>query len=283
MIAAINASYASTRALSAPPPEYYQAFKECMNEQGFDYYEPPPPEAIIPRDQQAALLDEVAGLDPTSSLFRNRYGYGVSTISAYLTVGFTEDPNSEHLAGMSSAEQDAWYLAAYGDDAFRAQQEAKSTGEHVTYEAGGCSKQADETTRNSDNAAQDADSEWRQVLQRIRSMREYVELEREWAECAAEQGYPHLTEPSSATDWLFGKLEEIQAPDPFADMTEYEIKALSDAEFEELADLQGRLYDLDDLAVLQEEELEFAQQLRECDIDYWAGVAELEERLDSEG
>jgi len=46
-----------------------------MNEQGFDYFEPPPAEAIIPADQQAALLDEIAGLDPTSSLFRNRYGY----------------------------------------------------------------------------------------------------------------------------------------------------------------------------------------------------------------
>jgi len=282
MIAAVNASYASTRTLSAPPPEYYQALKECMNEQGFDYFEPPPAEAIIPADQQAALLDEIAGLDPTSSLFRNRYGYGVSTISAYLTVGFTESPNAEHLAGMTPAEQDAWYLAAYGDDAFRAQQEARSTEEQVTFEAGGCSKQADDATRDIPGTVQDAGSEWRELLQRIESMSEHVELEREWSECAAEQGYPQLTEARSATDWLYEKLDELQQPDPFAGMTEEEVRALDEAEFEELADLQGRLYDLDDLAVLQEEELELAQQLKDCDLAYWKGLAELEQQLTGE-
>jgi len=113
-------------------------------------------------------------------------------------------------------------------------------------------------------------------------MSEHVELEREWSECAAEQGYPQLTEARSATDWLYEKLDELQQPDPFAGMTEYEVKALSETEFEELADLQGRLYDLDDLAVLQEEELDLAQQLKECDIAYWKAIAELENQLSAE-
>jgi len=65
-------------------------------------------------------------------------------------------------------------------------------------------------------------------------------------------------------------------------MTEEEVRALDEAEFEELADLQGRLYDLDDLAVLQEEELELAQQLKDCDLAYWKGLAELEQQLTGE-
>lgn len=42
---------------------------------------------------------------------------------------------------------------------------------------------------------------------------------------------------------------------------------------------EGQIYDLEQLRELQQQELELAQQLKDCDRAYWEGFAELEDRV----
>lgn len=283
MTAAHDSFYAATAALINPSPEYYQTLKECMNEQGFDYEDPSPPQSIISIEELTELIEQVTGLDRTSSLFRDRYGYGVSTIGVYLAVRFVDDPNSEYFAGMSASDRQAWNAAAYGEAYVDISQEAQAAGgeEDFYFQMGGCTRAAEEASDFYPEQLQDGSFGWWELLDRIEASQGYVELEQEWARCAADQGYPQFTTVESLTDYLDTKLQEIEVKDPFAGMTERDIASLSNAELRAMKEAQQRLYgqglryDLDVLSELQKEELELAQQLNACDIAYWTGFDEL--------
>jgi len=115
LLAAANAqTFANLSKSINPPPEYYQIIRECMNAQGFEFMIGTA-ERLISQGELTALLEEVGGLDPTSSLYRNRYGYGVTTVAAYLDIGSNQrDPNEELINQMTSSEQQAWVAALYG-------------------------------------------------------------------------------------------------------------------------------------------------------------------------
>jgi len=291
MIAAHDSFYAATAALINPSPEYHQTLKECMNEQGFDYEEPSPPRSIISIRELTELIEEVTGLNRTSSLFRDRYGYGVSTISAYLAVTFVDDPNSEHLAGLSASERQAWNAAAYGDAYVDISQELPAAGgeNDLYFQMGGCTRAAEEASDFYPAHLQNGSSDWWELLDRIEASQGYVELEQEWARCAADQGYPQFTTVKSLTGYLDTKLEEIEARDPYAGMTERDFASLSEEQRRTMNEAQRAIYDqglrynLDDLGELQQQELELAQQLKACDIAYWTGFDELVDRQIPDG
>ena len=262
-----------------PSPEYYQSVKECMKAQGFEYLEPLPPEFLIPLSEMTALLEEVAALDPTSSRYRNRYGYGVSTVNAYLNSAIfpDEDPNWELRDAMSDSERDAWWDALWGrveDGVFD-----PLLGGEVGEPVGGCHMEAEEAagiewdTTGEESLAQE------EAWERIRAADGYVELEQDWSTCAAEQGYEGLAAFSDVYRLIRDKLTEILAPDPFANLTDDDLAGLSDEEWDELYEQQNNPYTLEDLAVVQQEELEIAARLADCDRAYWTGFAELEDRL----
>ncbi len=263
------------------PPEYHQTLKECMKAQGFEYLEPPPPEFIIPLNEMTSLLEEVAALDPTSSRYRNRYGYGVSTIGAYLTTVSLpdEDPNRELLQTMSDSERQAWW------DALQGPIETVALGSDVfeSVEIGGCTKEAEDAAGIDWNLLEEDSVANQERRQRIEASEGYVEMEQGWARCAAEQGLDNLASFGDQYRLLYDKLAEIRAPNPFESLTDEEHANLSDEELDELYELQDQLYSLEDLAAVQQEELDLAQQLADCDRAYWSGFAELEDQLDPDG
>ncbi len=268
------------------PPEYYQAVKECMKAQGFEYHEPPPPEFLIPLSEMTSLLQEVAALDPTSSLYRNRYGYGVSTVDAYLwTVGYAdEDPNWEMLQTMSAAEQQAWATALYGPAEGKTfapdwQPTEENLSEDQPFKSDGCHKEAEDAAGVSRDPQDEAYASRQETWLRIEASEGYVELEQDWARCAAEQGFEDLASFDDLYRLLYEKLSEIQVPSRWNNLAEEGFANLSEDEIDEVAEWQGPEYSLDHLAVVQQEELEIAARLADCDRAYWTGFAELEDRL----
>ena len=268
-----------------PSPEYTETLKECMRAQGFEYQEPPPPEFLIPLSDLTGLFEEVAELDPTSSLYRNRYGYGVSTVDAYLwSASYSgEDPNWEMLQTMSTSERMAWETALYGPALAKfSDPEYQPTEEDLAgdFEIGGCTKEAEDAVGIDWELQEEDFAVHMETWQRIEASTGFVDLERDWAGCAAEQGFEELTSFSDVHNLLYDKLSEIQAPSPFDDMTEEDFANLSDEEWEELIESDmGPPFTLEDLATVQEEELDIAARLADCDRAYWTGFAELEDRL----
>ena len=269
-----------------PPPEYAETLKECMRGQGFEYQDPPLPEFLIPLSDLTDLLEEVAGLDPTSSLYRNRYGYGVSTVDAYLwSASYSdEDPNREMLQAMSTSERMAWETALYGPALAKfADPEYQPSEEDLAgdFEIGGCTKEAEEAADIDWDLDDEGDfAGYMETWQRIEASEGFVDLERDWAQCASEEGLEDLTSFQDVYFLLDDRLQAIQAPTPWDDMTDEDFANLSEEEWEEIEDFKpGPLYSLEDLAAVQQEELDLAQQLADCDRAYWTGFAELEDRL----
>jgi len=289
------------------PPEYSRVLKDCMNSQGFEYLITMP-ERLISQSDLNALLEEVASLNPTSSLYRNRYGYGVTTVGAYLDVGnvqqdlstdFLDHGNAELLDQMSEGEVLAWLAALHGPklgqllDPFRDpdyQPSGEELGEDlfkVLAEPGGCSAEAAPFLEN-DIGMSEEDSELlgEQLLQ-ISGSEGYVVLEQEWARCAADEGFSGLSSIASVTNLLFDKFEELRSPESIGGaqlerllgLTRQELDSLSLDEIEERLEATPFQYTLEDLERLQQEELELAHRLQHCDRAYWEGYAELEDRL----
>ncbi len=263
-----------------PPPEYHQAIKECMKAQGFDYLAPEPPEFLIPLSEMTALLQDVAALDPTSSRYRNRFGYGVSTVQAYLSgdPSLGQDPNEEVRDALSDTAQQAWWVALEGMEGGTF--DADLDDEVVDgIETGGCITEAETAVGIDWHQDPEASLAHRETSQRIVASPQYVELEQGWARCAAEQGHEGMASLGDVYALLYDRLAEIQAPDPFASLTSEDAQSMGDEEWEELFAQQSRLYSLEDLAVVQQSELDLAQQLADCDRAYWTGWADLENQL----
>jgi len=270
-----------------PPPIYQQTIKECMNAQGFDYLVPQPPEFLIPMSDLTRILDDVANLDPTSSRYRNRYGYGVTTVDALMfsAIPFGDDPNAAILQQMTPSEQDAWYNALYGpsEAEFLEDPTYEPTEEEIfeMLESRGCTREGEDAagTGFDFEQMQQEGLAFEESYQRIQSSEGFVEIEQNWAACVAEQGFGDLTSFDSLVEMLWEKLEEIRAPDPFEALSEEDWVNMTESEYMEILGSMGPAYDLDELAALQQEELDIAQRLKDCDVAYWTGFAELENQL----
>ena len=257
-----------------------------MKAQGFEYLLPPPPEYIIPLSDLTDILEEAGAMDRGSSEFRRRFGYGVSTIDAYLDTYSGNDPNRARLKTMSAAEQRAWDAALYGpelakwrDPEYEPTPEELSGEVSIDLEIGGCEKEAAEAAGVTHNVyEQDTESDV-ELRGRIYASVEYVELEQEWFRCAADQGFDDLTWAGSGSGLVYDKLEAIRAPAPWDDLTFEEWASMSEDDLWELYESMGPLYSLEELAVVQQEELEIAARLEDCDAAYWTGYDELEDRL----
>lgn len=262
-----------------------------MSKQGFVYLEPLPLEFIISQEELTMLLQDVGGLDPTSSRFRARYSYGLTTIDAYLSkITHPIDPNADILAEMDAAGQQAWFVALYGQDLAKFTDpsyipaEPELSGDFGDTDFGGCAREAMEASGLIDVVRQDDASELQEMIARIESAEGFVELERDWTRCAADKGYGELTSFSSIQHLFWDKLSEIEVPDPYLGLGDD--VTLTEQEYEKLQEQQElyrQRYAPEDLARVQQEELDLAQDLADCDIAYWTGFAEIEDRLFPDG
>jgi len=296
-IAAHSQAYSVLSMLANPSPEYAQTLKDCMNAQGFDY-EIDTPVRLIPESDMNALLEDVASMNPTSSLYRNRYGYGITTIAAYLDGSARADSNEELLDQMSDAEIEAWIIALHGpsmgkffDPEYAPTEE--EIGEDLVgifSEPDGCNAEAAPFLEIDFGMPQEESEAVSEMLLQIAGSEEHVVLEQQWAGCAADEGFRDFTLIASVTEFFLDKFEQLRRQSLSGRRLE-RVLGLSRAELDELSleEIEDRLeavpfrYTLEDLEQLQLEELEIARRLKDCDRAYWEGYAELEDRLFPDG
>jgi len=300
LLAAANAqTFANLSKSINPPPEYFQIIRECMNAQGFEFMVGTP-ERLIPQGELTALLEEVAGLDPTSSLYRNRYGYGVTTVAAYLDIGSNpREPNEDLINQMSPSEQQAWVAALYGPrmaglfDPEHGPQQADPDGQflEVLIEPGGCAEEARPSLEIESGLTEEESVALTEMILQVTGSEDYVRLEQDWARCAADQGFADLASIESVSVLLYSKFEELRRPGPIGGaelerllgLTEAELASMTSKEVEDRLEEEPFRYTLEDLELLQQEELEIARRLWDCDTAFFEGYAEIEASLFPDG
>ena len=183
----------------------------CMAEQGFDY---------VPTDWRARAGAEAGGAavgtdDPIA--FAAEYGYGVFTTEALAAqLGdpgpAAGDPNAEQLAAMSSAEEQAWYLALWGPG----QGEEYFAGEEpYDWTKYGCGGRAAHETGTDDVAVFD-DSAWQDLRDQIAVLEETVlthpdlaDTQAAWIACMEDAGHPGYTTINDPMAELMRRAEAI--------------------------------------------------------------------------
>lgn len=295
VIAGHAQTYSSLLTIAQPPPAYIQTLKECMNAQGFEFVTEEA-NRLISQSDLTALLDEVAGLNPTSSLFRNQYGYGITTVVAYLDAGMNRrDPNVDILAQMTRPEIEAWVTALNGPSMARlfgpefAIDEEGTGGEsgNVLAEPGGCAAEAESALELGRGMTPEESEVLAERLMEIESSEGYAMLEQEWASCASDQGFRGFSSIGSVGDLFLDKFEQLRQPESLSGVqlervlgvTKAELDGLTSEEIEDRLDATPFHYTLEDLELLQRDELAFAHRLQDCDRAFWMGYAELEDRL----
>lgn len=159
-----------------------QGVVECMKGVGFEY---------IAVDFASQFEPEAGAQNPDSREYAEQNGYGIS-IRPAIDVPSPQDfvdPNEELRNGLSGAELSAYNLALYG--------EAPPEGEVIAAEdRTGCVAEAYDSVY----AAQaelgaveqffgEFGDELTQLEQRFRSDPRFIELEGQWSDCMAEQGF----------------------------------------------------------------------------------------------
>ncbi|MFV0252052.1 MAG: hypothetical protein ACK5H2_01775 [Beutenbergiaceae bacterium] len=190
----------------------------CMAEQGFDYIPVEPAEA--------GLAVEVEGNNADSEEYIAQYGYGITTYAEQQTSDEeVEDPNDEVVDAMSEAQQDAYYLALYGEE--------DDSGNEATQ---GCFGQAQAAVAEQDPAAQvwedpqfaEFFAAMEQFYEDLESDSDVAEIDAEWSNCMADAGYPGLFKQSDGAQSIYDAVEEAwgeEDPDDaaMAELSEREI------------------------------------------------------------
>jgi len=223
---------------------------QCMQEAGFEYHPNPP----------ADIVTTPANIwRPDDREWVAQYGYGlVHSPTAELgeaqpVYDDDEDPNQEFVASLSDAERDAYFETLYGP--------AIADEDHVwTWEDGGCWGFAQhETAAESPSDLLFAD-EFAPIFEAINQMQtdpwladQQALVNRDWAACMAEKGYPGLTVRTDAEDQFRAEADEFFAAwwddgrDPagspeLAEFGQREVDlALADLDCREAVDYQGRM------------------------------------------
>ncbi len=154
----------------------------CMAREGFEYLPVDYPE---PAEDPVFAAQE--NLSPEE--YAKQYGYGITTIDyAEQEVEFT-DPNQELVEAMQPAEQEAYYLALYGEQPEFDPEDPEA--EVVEYGfGGGCQGEASEEVYGGDaEAEQELGPRYEELYERIEADPRLVEANRAWSACMAEAGH----------------------------------------------------------------------------------------------
>lgn len=159
----------------------------CMAEQGFEYL---PVEYPDFADDPAFAARE----DLSPAEYASEYGYG------YFTAGMEEqegpeftDPNSELVEALGPAEQEAYYLALYGEQAeFDPEAEEEEVVEYGF--GGGCQGEASEEVYGGGGAQEELNPAYEQLYERIQADPRLVEANAAWSECMSEAGYSYTSQ-----------------------------------------------------------------------------------------
>lgn len=274
-----------------------ETLADCMAGEGFTYiaYMPDPAALYVPVEE---------GLDPESREFAARYGFGVSTqFYAQRDVGpgllghsgdgsgyaFEENPNDVIRAELSPEELDAYERAFWGagsprfmSSAEQAELEAEGVLVGRLLASHGCFGEAQQAIDGEAFEVLDVFAiEILTMTERAYSDERYLTYAASVERCVHEAGYDfYANQPAWTTlahfDGLLTEVDAIVGGDPFEDLTDAELAALSPREIDELFDTPRDVPDeaRDQLAEIQDLEVATATTVWDC-----GGSADEERRV----
>lgn len=212
---------------------------ECMVEAGFEY-------TPVDYSQVPSGVDDSLPAYGTRE-FAEQYGYGATTSPWLPGEPETDwvDPNAEYVDSLSAAEQDAYFLALYGDPSYPADPDGDW---EYDWEQAGCQGAAQHEVFSDPSAFEDerylalqADLErmWLAISDDARLQ----DLEGRWASCMADAGYPGLMMVTDAPNAIYDEVNAIWAqvwaglP---AEPTEADFDAAERAAREQLVEVTAR-------------------------------------------
>lgn len=192
---------------------------DCMAEHGFEYV------AVSLDDRRAGPFDEAYALEPAE--FAERYGYGVTTLTAGAEDERFLDPNQEIMDSLSPDERAEYERALWGSDAAVDPDAADQ----------GCRMQAEVEVygvREPDDRAQQMErfaalfEALDELSRRIENDPRLADSEIDWARCMAAAGYPGFTRPHEARQAVFDQFAALSTqsdpdPDALASLREFEL------------------------------------------------------------
>ncbi len=245
-----------------------QAISECMRKEGFDYT----PKASLD-DSLAAIFE----FELDSREFAEKYGLAVTTtdsvqfINGALQLSIV-DPNLKYLESLSGSEQNAYYVALYGQaaasDSMTDDEDPEDTPSATSEESPGCV--AETLNRsvefpNFERVFEVFVDDLNEINQEMLSDQRLVDLMTKWSGCMADKGHSYA-EINDLLDDVTSRQQDLMAslPDPFEEMSESEIDELEPEEMDAL--LEGARPDDEQLTELREYEIAVAVDSWDCGI-----------------
>lgn len=207
---------------------------ECMAEQGFEYE---------PVDWNAqggvSLSDEDLDVEWGSREFAETYGYGIANdpfaeLHEQAPPPEEEfvDPNQKYVEAMSPAEQEAYYLALYGNQEFPEDGESDEEFEY-DWEQNGCQGRAqhevyESRTDNPEFAS--LEEEMNNLWERMQQDPRLAEATTAWIDCMGDAGHTGLASVDDAQSQFAEKVNAVYEgaypSDPGEEMTEEDFAAV---------------------------------------------------------
>ncbi len=195
---------------------------ECMAKEGFEYT------PQISGGVQYVSADDEDGPTWGSLEFAEQYGYGAVAwpgMEDYESDSGNEysDPNEPYINSLSESEQAAYWETLYGlqdasEDVFEQDEDGVENYEY-RWEDNGCWGWADHQLNQDEDAIFGLweDPEFEDMIQAMTEMSmsvyenspELTELDKEWAACMADVGYPDLTGRSDAQEKVFSDYSDL--------------------------------------------------------------------------
>jgi hypothetical protein len=180
----------------------------CMAEQGFDY---------TPVDYAAMELDltgEGLDLEWGSAEFAAQYGYGITTNPVLGEDAETpEDPNEEYVAAMSPSEQEAYYVALYGENYAETSTES-AVAQDYDWQDAGCTGRAQNEVLSGGGDQDDQftalQDEMVQMMQSAADDPRLAQVNADWAACMADAGFADLAKVGDAEAALTAEVMALQ-------------------------------------------------------------------------
>lgn len=254
----------------------------CMRSEGFEY---------IPIDpEENSFFEEPGGLERGSDEWVAKYGFGITTMwFSQEEVGpdlvghdfgsfedqIAVDPNQAIVEAMGLTEQDAYYIALDGDQQFPefdetlSEEEMEAQFEDFDFQPSGCrgeayNDSADPTFRFYDEFSDELEA----MYERVQTDARFVEAQQKISDCVADKGYEY-----TADEDLYERFEsEMMVIDnsidhPGEDLTEEDFGSMTPEELDEIFNQPRVLSEqaLATLAELQQEEIELAVAVNDCD------------------
>lgn len=222
--------------------------KACMAAEGFEW-EPSPASAAM--FGGGDLFD---GLDPDSTEWAERFGFGASTLAfaqeqvgpdlvgiAIDTPDPDDDPNADYLAGLSDADREAYNEALYGDSVVTpvmSDEEAQQVGEEMMLNPSGCLAEAQNDMFGADAMSTliELGPDLQELYDEIYNDPRIVELEDEVRACVSDQGLEYIP-TAEVYEYFGGKVAPLQAELGFGPSEE--LPTLDEEQRATLAEIQA--------------------------------------------